>query len=181
MTVMDSAAIAGLYERYGPALYRRGLRLLGNPEDARELVQEVFLQFWRNRDRFEGRSSPFTYLYRIATNQAIDRLRRRTTAGQPVGVEKAEARTASPGPDRQVNALMDLAELTAGLDEETLTVAVMSHVDGLTQEEIAEALDLSRRTVGKRLKRFHARTRGRAGVDAADGVERSEVVGNHGR
>ncbi len=179
--MIDEGAIARLYERYGPALYRRGLRLLGNPEDARELVQEVFLQFWRHRERFEGRSSAFTYLYRIATNQAIDRLRRRTTAGQQVAVEKVEAQTATRvGPDRQVHALLDLTELTAGLDEETLTVAVMSHVDGLTQDEIAEALDLSRRTIGKRLKRFHQLTRARAGVDAEAEADRVEVVRGHG-
>jgi RNA polymerase sigma-70 factor (ECF subfamily) len=161
--LIDEAEIAKLYERFGHALYRRCLRLLGNTDDAHELVQEVFLQFWRGRERFEGRSSPFTYLYRIATNQSIDRLRRRKTAGQQVQVEDAGAETANRmGPDRQAGALLDLAELTRGLDEETLTVAVMSHVDGLTQDEIALALDLSRRTIGKRLKRFHEHTSRRA-------------------
>ena len=51
-----------------------------------------------------------------------------------------------------------------GLDDETLAVAVMSHVDGLTQDEIAAALSLSRRTIGKRLKRFMEHTRARAGA-----------------
>ena len=78
---LDEAAIAGLYERYGHALFRRCLTLTSSEEDARELLQEVFCQFWRRRDAFEGRASPFTYLYRIATNLSIDKLRRRRSAG----------------------------------------------------------------------------------------------------
>lgn len=161
--MFDEAAIAALYERYGHALYRRCLSLVSNPEDARELTQEVFLQFWRGRDRFEHRSSPFTYLYRIATNLSIDRLRRRKTAGYQMDIDGGPpVATPSAGPDRQALAIQELAELTRGLDDETLTVAVMSHVDGLTQEEIAAALDLSRRTIGKRLKKFMNHTRQRA-------------------
>ena len=64
--------------------------------------------------------------------------------------------------DRQAEAASELAELTVGLDEETITVAVLLHVDGMTQEEIATALDLSRRTVGKRLQKFLSHTRKRA-------------------
>ncbi len=161
--MVDEAAIAALYERYGHALYRRCLTLVSHADDARELTQEVFLQFWRRRDRFEGRSSPFTYLYRIATNLSIDRLRRRKTAGHQIDFDDGPPiATANPGPEHRAQAIQELAELTRGLDDETLTVAVMSHVDGLTQEEIAAALDLSRRTIGKRLKRFTSHTRKRA-------------------
>ena len=162
---MGPEQIAELYRRYGHALYRRAASLVGNPEDAREIVQEVFCQFVRGQSRFAGRSSPFTYLYRIATNLAIDALRRRTTRGATVVLEErqmqAEVRGRSPA---SVAAASTLAELLAGLDSETVTIAVLAHVDGLTQDEIALALDLSRRTVGKRLKRFLAHTRGRAGL-----------------
>ena len=177
--MLDEAAIAALYERHGHALYRRCLSLVSNPDDAKELLQEIFLQFWKNRDRFEGRSSVFTYLYRIATNLSIDRLRRRTTAGVHVEIDEREQRLpSSPGPESKTAALREIAELTIGLDEETLTVAVMAYVDGLTQDEIAAALDLSRRTIGKRLKHFLEHTRARLGgtafaraVRAAEGME----------
>jgi RNA polymerase sigma-70 factor (ECF subfamily) len=160
----DEAAIAEAYRRYGHALHRRVLGLVGNPEDARELVQEVFCQFWRRREFFEGKSSMFTYLYRIATNLAIDRLRRKRTAGAQVELDETGHAAPAGAPDRSVAAAMELAELTCGLDDETLTIAVMANVDGLTQDEIAEALQLSRRTVGKRLKRFESHTRTRADI-----------------
>ena len=159
----DEATIAALYERYGHALYRRCLSLVSNPDDANELVQEVFLSFWKNRDRFEKRSSPFTYLYRIATNQSIDRLRRRKTAGVHIEFESSKP-LSNPGriPEEALSSAEELAELTRGLDEDIITVAVMAHVDGLIQDEIAEALGVSRRTVGKRLKKFISHARGRA-------------------
>jgi RNA polymerase sigma-70 factor (ECF subfamily) len=166
--MLEEAEIAELYRRYGHAVYRRALSLLGHPEDAREIVQESFCQLARGRERFLGQSSPFTYLYRIATNLSIDVLRRRKTRGEPVSLSDHELPAAEPtrGP-RALAAASELAELTAGLDEETLTIAVMAHVDGLTQDEIAESLDLSRRTVGKKLKRFAEHARARAGSSPA--------------
>lgn len=149
---------AELYRRYGPALYRRCLTLVSHEEDARELVQETFFQFWRGRNRFEGRSSAFTFLYRIATNLSIDRLRRRKTAGDQGELDEERHEGREGGPDRRSSALSELAALTEGLDAETMTIAVMSHVDGLTQDEIADSLGLSRRTIGKKLKRFAAHT-----------------------
>lgn len=174
---MDQAQIADLYRRYGPALHRRCLRLSGNEEDARELVQETFYQFCRSLDRFEGRSAPFTFLYRIATNVSIDRLRRRTTAGEQLPLEAERVAGVGATPDRQPLALRELARLTEGLDEETLTIAVMNHVDGLTQDEIAEALDLSRRTIGKKLKRFVEHTRKRMDLELADEAAGTAVDG----
>ena len=124
----------------------------------------------------------FTYLYRIATNLAIDRLRRRTTAGVQMELTEAEHRLpTTPGPEARTAALREIAELTAGLDAETLTVAVMAYVDGLTQDGIALALDLSRRTIGKRLKHFLEHTRARAGGVAFHGaVAASEGTGTDG-
>lgn len=182
--MVDEAAIADLYQRYGHALFRRCRQLVSNEDDARELTQEVFFQFWKGRARFEERSSPFTYLYRIATNLSIDKLRRRKTAGVQVEVDRADvAQNGSKSPDRRVLAAQELAELTQGLDEEILTVAVMSHVDGLTQEEIGQALDLSRRTIGKRLKKFINHTRKRAsrmkGQETEAG-DSAEMTGAHG-
>jgi RNA polymerase sigma factor (sigma-70 family) len=61
----------------------------------------------------------------------------------------------------------ELATLTAGLGEDVVAIAVLHYVDGMTQDEIAEALDLSRRTVGKRLKRFATHTQALTGRSAS--------------
>jgi len=167
MPALSETEIAALYQKYGHALFKRCLRLVGNQEDARELMQECFCQFYAGRERFKGESSPFTFLYRIATNLSIDRLRRRTTAGVKVALEDAPAlRDPGRAQSDQVQTIQELAMLTEGMDEETLTIAVMSHVDGMTQDEIAEALDLSRKTIGKKLQRFSDVAQSRAGVKA---------------
>ncbi len=80
--MITEAQVAELYTRYGHAIFVRCVKLVGNEEEARDLTQETFFQFCRTKDRFEGRSSPFTFLYRIATNVSVDRLRRRKTAGE---------------------------------------------------------------------------------------------------
>lgn len=143
-------------------MHRRALTLLGQVEDAHEVVQEAFCQFWGGRERFRGQSSLFTYLYRITTNLSIDRLRRRATAGTSVELEDAQLTTDSSA--TRVVAAQELAVLMEGLDEDTIMIGVLAHIDRMTQEEIAAALDLSRRTIGKRLQRFEAHLRRRAGV-----------------
>jgi len=153
--VTEQSKVAELYEKHGHALYRRSYRLLGNEEEAREVLQETFCQFWRDRARFAGRSSFFTYLYRITTNLSIDRLRRRTRVGIHYGFEEGrDGRDGSVSPEEQVMAAAEVAVLTEGMDSKVLTVGVLARVDGYTQEEIGVLLGVSRRTVGKRLKSF---------------------------
>jgi RNA polymerase sigma-70 factor (ECF subfamily) len=82
----EPAAMREIVRRYQPRLFRYLSPLLGTQEDAEEAVLDVFLRVWRDADRFERRSSFSTWIYRIATNIAYDRLRRR----------KALRRTAPP-------------------------------------------------------------------------------------
>jgi RNA polymerase sigma-70 factor, ECF subfamily len=162
--MLNEADIAALYEKHGHALFKRSLRLLGNRDDAHEIVQETFCQFYAGRDRFKGESSPFTFLYRVTTNLSIDRLRRRVTANKGGETLREGGEPMGPNAEPHAAAVQELAMLTEGMDDETLTIAVMSHVDGMTQEEIAEALSLSRKTIGKKLGRFTEVAQSRAGV-----------------
>ena len=152
--MIERSEIAALYEQYGPALFRRARGLLGNGDDAHEIVQETFLQFWRGRSRFRRESSPFTFLYRVTTNLAIDRLRRRKTAGVQLSLEEGLYSGALEGSsEARLVAASDIAHLLEGLDAELVMVAVMAFVDGMTQDEIGEAVSVSRRTIVKRMKK----------------------------
>ena len=171
--MIERAEIAALYEQYGPALYRRAFGLLGHEDDAHEVVQETFFQFWRGRSRFRRESSPFTFLYRITTNLSIDKLRRRKTAGLSFSLDEGLHSGALEGAtEKRLEAASELAQLLDGLEEEHVMVAVMSFVDGMTQEEIGESVGVSRRTIVKRLKKIklhvserRARLVGQEGAD----------------
>ena len=155
--MIERSEIAALYEQYGPALFRRARGLLGSDDDAHEVVQETFLQFWRGRSRFRRESSPFTFLYRVTTNLSIDRLRRRKTAGTQFSLEEELHAGAVEGSlEDRVVAASEVARVLEGLDADLVMVAVMSFVDGMTQEEIGEAVDVSRRTIAKRMKKVRA-------------------------
>jgi RNA polymerase sigma-70 factor (ECF subfamily) len=73
----DREAFAAMVDLYSPPLYRLVMRMLGNPQEAEDALQETFLQAFRNINQFEGRSRLSTWLYRIATNQALMKLRKR--------------------------------------------------------------------------------------------------------
>jgi RNA polymerase sigma-70 factor (ECF subfamily) len=152
--------VAELYRRHAAPLLRRCASIVGSTDEARDLVQETFARYLGARQTWD-RASPFTVLYRIATNASIDRLRRRktrTTEELDAGAHAGDL----GGEPRRVDNLLDLAFLTKGLSEEEVTVAVLFHLDGYTHDGIAESLDLSRRTVGKILVRFEQHVRKRA-------------------
>ncbi len=152
--------VAELYKCHAPSLYRQCYRIVRNPDEARDLVQETFARYLSSKH--VGReTSAFALLHRIAINASIDRLRRRTRASEDE--RWAEAQAADLGAERRsIGVLRDLAFLTKGLSEEELTVAVMHHVDGCTQDGIAESLARSRRTIGKILRRFEVHVQKRA-------------------
>jgi len=159
--VGDGDAVAELYKRHAPALQRRCASIVGSRDEAADLVQETFARYLASKDKWDSHGSAFAVLYRIATNASIDRLRRRKTASEDE--LDAEVHRGDLGNEpRRIDNLHDLAFLTRGLSEQELTVAVLHHLDGYTQEGIAASLDLSRRTVGKILDRFEEHVKKRA-------------------
>lgn len=160
-----------LYRRYAPAVYRRARSLLGGDDAAaQDVTQEVFLGYFKGEARLTGAAQPFTVLYQMATYQAVDRLRRaarwhgRLPSLAHDEAEDGEERYASPtdGGAARVEATFDLALLTKGEDEQTLTCAVLYFVEGYTTQEIADTLDLSRKTVGRALAAFAERANKRS-------------------
>jgi RNA polymerase sigma-70 factor (ECF subfamily) len=149
--------IAEAYRRHAPALYRRCLSLLRSAEDAHEVVHDAFVRYWAAGSSWRGDAVAFTVLYRIATNAAIDRLRRRRCADDDALGDEPMESTAG-----RVNDAIDLARLVHGLDDEDVTIAVLYHIDGYTQDDIASSLDVSRPTVGKALARVATHVQKRA-------------------
>ena len=155
----DSDELADIYARYAHALFRRSMSLLRHEAEAHDAVQDACARYWAKRGSFKGDASLFSYLYRIVTHICIDKLRRQKRFRHESYED--ETRGENGGAHRLADASL-LAQLCSGMRAEVITVAVMLFVDGLTQEEIALSLSVSRKTVGKRLKAFKAHAQRRA-------------------
>lgn len=162
----DRYACNDLVERYSSKIYNVALKLTGHPAEAEEVLQETFINACRGAENFEGRSSLGTWLYRIATNNGLMRLRRREAPTVPL----------DPLPDGEVEgefwpqqlqdwnwepeALALTDELRQAMDEavETLpdslrAVFVLRDLEGLSTHEAAEALGITPSNLKVRLHR----------------------------
>jgi RNA polymerase sigma-70 factor (ECF subfamily) len=173
----DPACLGGFFEAWGDRLYRLALRLTGDPATAEDVVQEAFLKLMRGADRIEGRSGLATWLYRVAYNASLDRLRERRALLQlPEDEHDAplpQPTVLAPLP-RSPEALLRDAETRQALEQ---AIAELPHaqraafllrdVEGLTTAEAAEALGLSEANLKVRLHRARLRLRERLAAFAA--------------
>jgi RNA polymerase sigma-70 factor (ECF subfamily) len=146
----DREAFRPLVERHSSMIFGLAFRMTGNEADAEEIVQETFLKAYRALGSFDGRSSFSTWVYRIASNCALDLLDRRKTQPQPAipdpeDEEGPEERLASEQPSAE--RLLYSAEMQAKIKDamESLTPVertafVLRHFDGRSVEEIAATL-----------------------------------------
>lgn len=141
--------VDALYREWGPMVYRRILRFYG-PEEAEEVLHEVFLKVLENLDGFREDASPSTWLYRIATNHCLNRLRNAKRRRELLAEHGEDLYPSAVGSSQESELL--LRQLWKRLPDELLQIGVYYFVDGMTHEEIARVLDVSRRTVGNRLK-----------------------------
>lgn len=178
----DHDAFRVLVERYQGRAYRLAVRLLGDPDLARDAVQEGFLKAYGSLGRFEGRSGFYTWLYRLVFNLCID-MKRRDRSSRHVAWDDEVAGDAAPGSDgpSTVDPGVELgrgelreaiARAVATLPEDARRTLLLREVDGLSYAEIAKALGIPKGTVMSRL--HHARRRVRqllieAGVVEVDG------------
>lgn len=142
---------AALYERYRPALLRKAQRILQNPDDAHDVVQALFVDVLQRPP--QDQTIDLAYLYRAITNRCLNAVRDRTTRARLLQQHDPALR----GPvrircDERVIGLDLLGALGERLGEEHAAILVYHYFDELSQEEIAELLQLSRKTVGKRLQ-----------------------------
>jgi RNA polymerase sigma-70 factor (ECF subfamily) len=158
----NTAAFGALVARYQDRLYNTVLRLVNNAEDARDVVQDSFLNAYQSLHAFKGDSLFFTWLYRIAVNTAISakRKQRHVLRIQPGGDDKGgidpldSSETNRPGhnlemaeEERQVH------DALSKLSTEHRAVLVMKDMEGMKYEDMAEALGVPVGTIRSRLHR----------------------------
>jgi len=161
----NQAALEALFARHSGALYQSALKLLGNPEDAEDALQEGMLSAFKNLRRFEGRSKFSSWLTRIVINAALMRLRSQrahqtVSADQPLGEAELTLaeQLADPAPDperlyarEEMRQLLD-RNLTE-LSPEMRTAVRLRDIEGLSTQEAAEALGVPENTLKSRLHR----------------------------
>lgn len=150
----DRDALEALLERHLDRVHAICRRILGHPEDARDAAQEALISVARSIGRFDGRSAFTTWLYRVATNAALDEARRR--ARRPVPSESAgDAPARGPGPDSVVDRL-DLDAALGTIPIEFRTAVVLRDLCDLDYAQISEVLDIPPGTVRSRIARGRA-------------------------
>lgn len=139
------------YRAYGPALVRKAERLLRSREDAIDVVHALFADLiprW-------SKDVDLPYLYRAVTNRCLNVVRDRGTRARLLEREQqAAAPVGRVRLDEHIVGVGLIAALADRLDEGHLEVLVARFVDDMTQDEIAEQLGVSRKTVGRRLERI---------------------------
>lgn len=176
----DKRALDALFARNTRALYQTALRVLGNPEDAEEALQEGLLSAYRNLPRFERRSQFSTWLTRIVINAAL--MRRRSKKSRPsVSLDEVTSDGEMPLAERFADDSPNPEQLYAGTelgDRMNKKLAEISpllrtafwlrEIEGLTAEEAARVLGVSRNTLKARLWRARQELAARLGL-ALDG------------
>jgi RNA polymerase sigma-70 factor (ECF subfamily) len=153
----DRRALEILLERHVDYVHAVCRRVLSHPEDALDATQEALVAVARRIGSFDGRAQFTTWLYRVATNAALDevrRRRRRPTPAEDEVLDRTSAAVAStPSPERTVTARLDVDAALARLPEEFRTAVVLRDLLDLDYAEIAEVLDVPVGTVRSRIFR----------------------------
>ncbi|MCA9214697.1 MAG: sigma-70 family RNA polymerase sigma factor [Planctomycetales bacterium] len=146
----DRCAMQQLYEQCSDHVYGLMIRMVGR-QDADDLTQHVFLTMFRKLDQFNGQSKLETWLYRLATNEALQHLRRSKRRSTAPLVAEPETRD----PDRLgASEEAELLEIAMSrLEPELRAVVLLKEQRGLSYREIAESVGIPEGTVGSRLNR----------------------------
>lgn len=163
----NAEAFGILVKRYQDRLFPTILRLTGNADDALDLLQDTFFRAYQKLGKFRGRSSFYTWLYRIAVNLALSDRRKRRTSGHTSHFDGG--RDLDPPDDSDLaipSGALERAETHAevqaalnALLPDHRAVVVMKEFDGFRYEEIAEILNIPVGTVRSRLHRARAELR----------------------
>jgi RNA polymerase sigma-70 factor (ECF subfamily) len=159
----DRASLEVLLERHLDRIHAICRRILGHPEDALDATQEALVAITRGINRFDGRSQFTTWMYRVATNAALDEARRRRR--RPLPSEHLPERASVGDPTDAVDARLDIDAALATLPPDFRAAVALRDLAGLDYAEIAAVLDIPIGTVRSRI------ARGRSAL--------ADQIGNH--
>jgi RNA polymerase sigma-70 factor (ECF subfamily) len=158
----DSSAFDQLYDRYASTLYALLLRILGDREDAREALQDAFVQVWNTAEKFDlNRGSEAAWLISIARSRGIDRLRARRTradreheAARQISIASSAVATEGGVPESMVQAEQKqiIHGVLADLPPAQRITLELAYFEGLSQSEIAQKLQEPLGTVKTRMQ-----------------------------
>ncbi len=167
----EGSAFSTLIKRYEGKIFRLAMNITQNREDAEDVLQEAFIKAYEHLDQFQGNSKFYTWVVRIAVNQALMKLRKRKSDRAvsideqiDTGEDTVVREIAAWDPDPEVRFSQKelrgiLSEAVDGLEPIYKTVFTLRDVDGLSTEETAEALDLTVPAVKSRLLRARLQLR----------------------
>ena len=166
----DRRAFAELVESSSPKVYALGLRMLGNEQDAEDILQETYLKAYKALPNFEKRSSVSTWLFRIAANEALMQLRKRKAGVNLIEIEKDEENDEAPMeiidwcclPEQEMVSTETRAMLNNAAGELSPALRLvfqLRDVDGFSISETAEILGISEDAVKTRLVRARLKLR----------------------
>jgi RNA polymerase sigma-70 factor (ECF subfamily) len=167
----DKRAFAKMVDENSDHMYRLALKLTGNPQDAEDVVQETFIKAFNHIERFEGRSKISTWLYRIATNEALMLLRKRkdgiTHIDEGIETEKGDVLPIQIVdwcclPEKEImtdETRRVMQEAALQLSDANRAAFLLRDVEGLSTREAADALDISESALKVRLMRARLQLR----------------------
>ncbi|WP_312114744.1 RNA polymerase sigma factor [Brevibacillus reuszeri] len=164
----DHQAYARLVDKYKGKIFSFLYRMLGQPEDAQDMAQEIFTKAYFQLHKFRTDSNFSAWLYRMAANHCLDELRRQKRSIQTTD-EEMELIDAETPEDAllQKEQKQVLLRQVMGLEEEYRSVVVLRYIDQLSYREISEAMAIPMTTVQMRLHRARKKLR--------DGLEKGGI------
>jgi RNA polymerase sigma-70 factor (ECF subfamily) len=183
----DKQAFALLVDQNSDPIYRLALKMTGNPQDAEDVLQETFIKAYNHIHSFEGRSKVSTWLFRIATNEALMLLRKRKDGLVDIdeGVETDDGEVMPVQivdwcclPEKELLSAESrdhLREAAMKLSDSTRAAFLLRDVEGLSTKDAAEALDISESALKVRLMRARMELREELSGYYANKVARNNV------
>ncbi len=152
----DRNAFSTLVRRYQDRVYRFILRMVGSRDEALELTQDAFIKAWQALPGWRPEAQFQTWLFRIASNTAMDSLRRRKVVEFVALEEDYDVPAAAAGPDAQLQAKQQLRALEAALNRlphDQRQIVLLREMEDMSYSEMSAALGISEGTVKSRLAR----------------------------